>query len=245
MRTKIEKGEFPLLQVTLLPGEEIYAEPGALMTAEADITPITEAGGFMKGLKRLVSGERIFVTRWKNEGSQERQVLLTVPFPGSIVPVDVGESEVLVQRSAFVAAQPDVQTEARFTKKFGAGLFGGQGFVLQSLSGKGTAWFHAGGKILERRLKKGEQLRVVTDHVVGFQETVDFDVKIVPKIGNVLFGGIGLFWATLTGPGKVYLQTMPIRQLALSVYPYMPQPNQSAVSLLNPQDAKLKSKLMR
>jgi uncharacterized protein (TIGR00266 family) len=179
-----------------------------------------EGGGFgsklLAGLKRVVTGESFFITSYVNTGQTKQHVAFAAPYPGKIVPLDLKAlgGEVLCQKDGFLCAAKGVEIDVAFTKKIGTGLFGGEGFILQRLKGDGLAFIHAGGTVIERSLASGESLRVDTGCLVAFLPTVDYDIQFVGGFKNALFGGEGLFLAKLTGPGIVYLQTLPFSRLA-------------------------------
>lgn len=203
------------VSVTLDPGERVRAEPGAMMWMEDGIEMATSTGGgLLKGLKRAIGGESFFITTYTNEGGGPATVGFSADYPGKIVPVDLSRGEVLCQRDAYLCSAHGVEVAVAFTKRFGAGLFGGEGFVLQRLSGDGLAFINAGGHVLERMLAPGELLRVDTGCVVGFEASVDYNIQMMKGVKTMLFGGEGLFFATLRGPGKVWIQTTPFSRLA-------------------------------
>lgn len=224
--------------VTLDPGEAVVAEAGAMMYLENDIEMGTGlsmkrgSGGVFGKLfeagRRAIAGESFFITIFANEGAVRRDCAFAAPYPGHVMPVELGEhgGKILCQKDAFLCAVQGVVVDIAFTKRFGAGLFGGEGFILQRLSsesGQGQAFLHAGGTTVRRELAPGESLRVDTGCIVAFEETVDYSIKMVPGIKNKLFGGEGLFFATLTGPGTIWLQTLPFSRLAGRVYAAAPQ----------------------
>lgn len=173
-------------------------------------------GGIFSGLKRIISGENFFITSFLNTGTGKRNVTFAAPYPGKIIPIHLSEvgGTFLCQRDGFLCAAQGTDISVEFTKRIGAGLFGGEGFILQRLSGDGKVFIHAGGTVLKKELKPGEHLRVDTGCLVAFQPTVNYDIKFIGGFKNVLFGGEGLFYASLTGPGIVYLQTLPFSRLA-------------------------------
>jgi uncharacterized protein (TIGR00266 family) len=213
---KIHGDDMQAVQITLDPGEAVHAEAGAMLFIEDDIEMDTGTqGGLMKGLKRAIVGESFFITTFENCGGKRRDVTFAAPYPGKIIPMDLGATGTwLCQKDAYLCSAYGIDISIAFSKKLGAGLFGGEGFILQKLSGDGLAFAHAGGTILERELAPGETLRVDTGCLVAFQEHVDYDIQFIGGFKNVLFGGEGLFFATLRGPGKIYLQTLPFSRLA-------------------------------
>ena len=219
--------EMQYIEVELDPGEAAVGEAGTMMYMQDGIQMDTVFGdgsqqnsGFMGKLmgagKRLLTGESLFTTVFHNEGSGKRRVAFAAPYPGKIVPVHLSEigGTLICQKDSFLCAAKGVSLGIAFQKKIGVGLFGGEGFIMQRLEGDGWAFVHAGGTLLERTLQAGETLRVDTGCVVAFQPTVDFDIQFVGKIKSAIFGGEGLFFATLSGPGKVWLQSLPLSRLA-------------------------------
>ena len=202
--------------ITLDPGEGVRSESGAMLYMQDGIQMDTGVqGGFWKGIKRKFTGESFFQTTFNNTGNQRSDVAFAAPYPGKIIPIDLAQwQDFICQKEAFLCAANGVDLDIAFTKKLGAGFFGGEGFILQRLSGDGWAFIHAGGTIIEQVLQPNESLRVDTGCVVGFQSTVTYDIQFVGGFKNTLFGGEGLFLATLRGPGKVFLQTLPFNKLA-------------------------------
>lgn len=218
--------EMQYVEVELDPGEAAVGEAGMMMFMQDGIQMDTvfgdgsQQGGLFGKLmgagKRLLTGESLFTTVFHNECQEKRRVAFAAPYPGKIVPVhlaDIGGS-LICQKDSFLCAAKGVSLGIAFQRKLGAGLFGGEGFIMQKLEGDGWSFIHAGGTLVERTLRAGERLRVDTGCVVAFQPTVDFDIQFVGKIKSALFGGEGLFYATLSGPGKVWLQSLPLSRLA-------------------------------
>ncbi len=213
----IHGDDMQLVEVALEPGQSVRAEAGAMTYMEAGIQmQTTTGGGILKGLKRALTGESFFITTFQNTARQPQRVGFAAPYPGKIIPLHLQAigGRFLCQRHAFLCAAQDVEVEIAFTKRLGAGIFGGEGFILQRLQGDGMAFLHAGGTIVEKDLAAGETLRVDTGCLVGMAPGVDYDIQFVGGIKNALFGGEGLFLARLTGPGKVYLQSLPFSRLA-------------------------------
>lgn len=212
--------------VTLDPGETAIAEAGAMMFMEQGIEmnttldPNQQRGGMLgklfAGAKRALSGDSFFVTTFANAASARRRVAFSSPFPGKIKTVNLPEwgGVVIAQKDSFLCAPRGTQVDIAFTRRIGAGFFGGEGFILQRISGDGVAVLHASGALWEKTLAPGEVLRVDTGCIVAMESRVDYDIQMVPGIKTALFGGEGLFFATLTGPGRVMLQTMPFSRLA-------------------------------
>jgi uncharacterized protein (TIGR00266 family) len=219
--------EMQFVEVELDPGEAAIGEAGAMMYMQDGIQMDTvfgdgsqQASGLMGKLlgagKRLLTGESLFTTVFHNEGQGKRRVAFAAPYPGKIIPVDLGQigGTLICQKDSFLCAAKGVSLGIAFQKKLGAGLFGGEGFIMQRLDGDGMAFVHAGGTLQEQVLAPGETLRVDTGCVVAFQPSVDFDIQFVGKIKSAIFGGEGLFFATLRGPGKIWLQSLPLSRLA-------------------------------
>jgi uncharacterized protein (TIGR00266 family) len=200
--------------VPLAPGQEVQAEAGAMLYMAGDVEMDTSMrGGLWGGLRRMVAGESLFMTRFRARGPA--QVAFAAPHPGNVKRLDLdGRSGWLCQRDSFLCATSAIQIDIAFTKRFGAGLFGGEGFILEKLSGSGTAMIHAGGNLVEFDLVAGQSVRVDTGCIVAFEESVRYDIQFVGGFKNALFGGEGLFLAELTGPGKCILQTLPFSRLA-------------------------------
>jgi len=217
--------DMQLVEVTLDQNETVRAEAGTMMYMDQDIKMETgTSGGLLKGFKRMFTGESFFITSFTNEGQNRQKVGFASPYPGKIIPIDLGElpDGFICQKDAFLCAAFGVEIEVTFTKKIGAGIFGGEGFILQHLKGDGLAFVHAGGTIIERRLVPGETLRVDTGCVVGFEPTINYDVNFIGGFKNALFGGEGLFLVNLTGPGRVFLQSLPFSKLVDRVNAALP-----------------------
>lgn len=215
--------------ITLDPGEAVVAEAGAMLYIEDDVEMATSlsmnqddgglVGKLFKAGKRMVTGESFFITFFANEGEQRRDVAFAAPYPGRIIPIELAEhgGEILCQKDAFLCGARGIDVDIAFQRKLGAGFFGGEGFILQKISapdGRGQAFIHAGGSIIQRELASGEHLRVDTGCLVGFDPSVQYDIKWVKGIKNKVFGGEGLCYASLTGPGTVWLQTLPFSRVA-------------------------------
>jgi len=212
--------------ITLDPGEMVLAEAGAMMYMQDGIVmnttldPNAQGGGLMnklfQGAKRALSGDTFFITTFANGASSRRRVAFSSPFPGKIKPVDLREwnGTIIAQKDSFLCAPRGTNVDVAFTRRIGAGFFGGEGFILQRITGDGVAVLHASGAIWEKTLAAGEVLRVDTGCIVAMESQVQYDIQIVPGVKTALFGGEGLFFATLAGPGRVMLQTMPFSRLA-------------------------------
>jgi len=228
--------DMQFVAIELDPREATIAEAGAMMYMEDGIEMETIFGdgsqqqsGLLGSLlgagKRLLTGESLFMTVFANVGPGKSRVAFGAPYPGKVVPIylpDIG-GELVAQKDSFLCAAKGVSIGIAFQKKLGAGLFGGEGFIMQRLSGDGMAFVHAGGTLAERTLQAGETIRVDTGCIVGFQPSVEYDIKFVGGVKSALFGGEGLFFATLRGPGRVWLQSLPFSRLADRVYAAAPQ----------------------
>jgi uncharacterized protein (TIGR00266 family) len=233
---EIHGDDMQFVEVTLDPSEAVVAEAGGLMYMEGGVEMETVFGdgsqsnaGFLGmlagGVKRLLSGEGLFMTVFQNRGTSRCKVAFGAPYPGKIIPIHLSEvgGEVIAQRDAFLCAARGVAVGIAINRRIGSGLFGGEGFILQRLEGDGWAFLHAGGALMSRDLAPGEVLRVDTGCVVAFTRGVDFDIEYVGKIKSALFGGEGLFFSTLRGPGRVWLQSLPLSRLADRIYAAAPQ----------------------
>jgi uncharacterized protein (TIGR00266 family) len=185
-----------------------------------------QQGGFFNKLvgagKRLLTGESLFMTAFTNVSAGKRRVSFAAPYAGKIIPLDLAQmgGKVICQKDAFLCAAKGVSVGIEFQRKLGTGLFGGEGFIMQKLEGDGMAFVHAGGYIMEKQLAPGEVLKVDTGCIVAYTQEVDYDIQFVGGIKNTIFGGEGLFFATLRGPGKVWLQTLPVSRLAARILEY-------------------------
>lgn len=214
--------DMQLVEIELDPGEGVRAEAGAMMYMENGIQMQTQSGSdslggaLFKGFKRMLTGESFFITTFVHAGQGKSRVAFGAPYPGKIIPIDLSTfgGSVLCQKDGFLCAARGIEIEVAFTKKIGAGLFGGEGFILQRLQGDGLAFIHAGGAIIKKELAAGETLRVDTGCLVAFAPTVSYDIQFIGGFKNALFGGEGMFLATVTGPGIVYLQSLPFSRLA-------------------------------
>lgn len=210
--------DIQVVEIELDPQESVRAETGAMLYMEDSIQMETgTGGGLLSGFKRIVTGDSFFITSFSNTASAgKRHIAFAAPYPGKIIPLDLKQmgGEMLCQKDGFLCAAKGIEIEVAFTKKIGAGLFGGEGFILQRLTGDGLAFVHAGGTILEKDLMAGETLMVDTGCLVAFHPNVSYDIQMVSGFKNLLFGGEGLFLAKITGPGKVYLQSVPFSRLA-------------------------------
>ena len=233
MQHRIVGTTMPVLEVLLDPNESIISEAGELswMTSTIQLTTHTQmagGGGFFGAIKRVAGGGTLFMTEYVASG-YPGEVAFATKVPGHILPVDVAPGhEFLVHRHGFLCATPQVQLGVGFQQSLGAGIFGGDGFLLQKISGHGTAWLELSGEVILKELRAGETLRVHPGHVGAFQSSVAFQITRVPGIKNMIFGGDGLFLAALTGPGKIWLQTLPIARLAHQLQEYLPHNREQA-----------------
>ncbi len=208
--------DMQIVEIELDTGEGVRAEAGAMMYMEDGIQMQTSTGGVFSGFKRMLTGESFFITTFLYQGQGKGHVAFGAPYPGKVIPLDLGlfGGQMLCQKDAFLCAARGIDIDVAFTKRLGAGLFGGEGFILQRLVGSGLAFVHAGGTIIERDWGPGQSLRVDTGCLVAFEPSVSYDIQFVGGFRNALFGGEGLFLARLTGPGRVYLQSLPFSRLA-------------------------------
>lgn len=226
MQSRIVGTTMPVLEVLLQPGEAIISEAGELSWMTQTIamqthTQMAGGGGFFGAIKRMAGGGTLFMTEYSAQG-YPGEVAFATKLPGHILPLEIGPGhEYMVHRHGFLCATPQIQLGVGFQQSLGAGIFGGSGFLLQKIWGYGTAWLELSGETVVRDLQPGETLRVHPGHVGAFQASVSFQITRVPGIKNLIFGGDGIFLAALTGPGRVWLQTLPIANLAHSLQPYM------------------------
>lgn len=232
--------EMQYVEIELDPQEAVIAESGSFMMMDDGIKMDTIFGdgsqkdkGFLGKIlgagKRILTGESLFMTAFYNDLTGKRNVSFASPYPGKIIPIDLNEfrGKFICQKDAFLCAAKGVSVGIEFSKKLGRGLFGGEGFIMQKLEGDGMAFVHAGGTMAEKTLQPGETLRVDTGCIVGFTQDVDYDIEFVGGIKNSIFGGEGLFFAKLTGPGKVYIQSLPFSRLAGRVLASVPRGGKS------------------
>ena len=233
MQSRITGTTMPVLEFVLEPNETIISEAGELswMGASIQMTTHTQfagGGGLFGVLKRVAGGGSIFMTEYRAIGAAG-EVAFATKLPGHIVPVEVSPGhEYMIHRHGFLCATPQIQISVGFQQSLGAGIFGGSGCLLQRLSGQGIAWLELSGELVVRDLAAGENLRVHPGHVGAFQSSVSFQITTVRGIKNMIFGGDGLFLASLTGPGRVWLQTLPIAKLAHAIDHYLPHQTREA-----------------
>jgi len=227
--------DMQMVQVELDPGETVIAEAGAMNYMEPDIVFEARMGdgseaesGIMGKLfgagKRALTGESVFMTHFSNQGGVKRHVAFAAPYPGKIIPMDLGRmgGEILCQKDAFLCAASGTRVGIAFQRRLGAGFFGGEGFILQRLQGDGMVFVHASGTIVERQLQ-GETLRVDTGCLVAFESSVDYNIERAGNLKSMFFGGEGLFLATLSGHGRVWIQSLPFSRLADRILAHAPK----------------------
>src|SRR6185295_10603800 len=232
---KIFGDDMQFVEVELDPSEATVAEAGGMMYMDDGIDMETIfgdgsqqqsglLGALMGAGKRLLTGESLFMTVFLNRSAQKRKVAFGAPYPGKIIAIHLSEigGELIAQKDSFLAAAKGVSVGIAFQRKLGTGLFGGEGFIMQRLQGDGWVFAHAGGTLQERTLAAGEMIRVDTGCIVGFQPSVGYEIEYVGKIKSALFGGEGLFFATLRGPGKVWLQSLPLSRMANRIIAAVP-----------------------
>ena len=233
---EIHGEEMQFVEIELDPHEGVVAESGSFMMMDDNITMDTifgDGSGQSKDIlgslfsagKRLLTGESLFMTVFTKASGQKRKISFASPYPGKIITVHLTDfnGEFICQKDAFLCAAKGVSISIEFSKKIGRGLFGGEGFIMQKVQGDGLAFLHASGTVVKRELKAGEMLRVDTGCLVGFSRTVDYDIEFVGGIRNTIFGGEGMFFATLRGPGTVAIQSLPFSRLANRVLAYAPK----------------------
>jgi len=242
---KIIGEDIQVVEIELDPNETVIAEAGAMLYMEDGIQFETKMGdgsqpssGLMGKIfqagSRLLTGESLFMTHFTNRGYGKRKVAYAAPYPGTVMPINLGNiygNQLIVQKDAFLCAAMGTQLAIHFNQRIGAGLFGGEGFILQKLTGDGMAFIHAGGVVIERQLNN-ETLRVDTGCVVGFEPTISFDIQRSGGLKSMIFGGEGLFLATLRGTGRVWIQSMPISKLIQRLAPHGGQANKEGGSVL-------------
>lgn len=211
----------PAVEVSLSRGESMFTQSGGMFYQTEGIKMDTNTrGGLLKGIGRMFAGESMFMATYT--ATQDAKVAFASTVPGSIIPVDVSKGRFTIQKGAFLAAESSVELRTTFNKKMGTGFFGGEGFILQELSGRGIAFLEVDGDAIEMNLAPGEVIKVDTGNLVGFENSVRYEVESVKGLGNILFGEEGLFLTKLTGPGKIILQTMNMNEFALRVGSYIP-----------------------
>jgi uncharacterized protein (TIGR00266 family) len=224
MRYEIHGTVMQSLDVYLSPGESMYTESGGMAWMKGNVEMKTDTrGGLMAGLGRKLAGESLFMTTYTNRDAAESLVVFTPEAPGKIIPVKLGANQsIICQRDSFMCAETTVEVVMHFRKRLGAGFFGGEGFVLQKITGPGYAFLEIPGEVREYNLAAGETMRIDPGHIAFFEPTVNYDIATVKGLTNVLFSGEGLFLATLTGPGRIWLESLPIANLAAKLAKYLP-----------------------
>ncbi|MGX5820120.1 TIGR00266 family protein [Chitinophaga lutea] len=242
---RIHGEEMQIVEIELDPQESAVAESGSFMMMDQEIkmeTLFGDGSGSQQGFfgklmsagKRLITGESLFITAFTNVGHGKKRVSFAAPYPGKIIPMDLHllGGKVICQKDAFLCAARGVNVGIEFQRRLGTGIFGGEGFIMQKLEGDGLAFVHAGGYVIEKELQPGEVLKVDTGCVVAYTQQVDFDIEFIRGVRNMVFGGEGLFFAVLRGPGKVWLQSLPISRLASRVLAYATGPRKEEGSIL-------------
>ncbi len=221
---RIDGSVMQVVSIQLEPGEVVYAESGGMSWMSGNVEMKTGSGGGVgKMLRRAASGESLFITDFFVE-SGRGTVTFASEFPGKVLPFDLNAGEsLIVQKDSFMCAEKSVDLDMHFRKRLGTGFFGGEGFIMQRLTGPGLVFVEVDGEVVEYDLKPGQLLKVDTGHIAAYEPSVDFDVTLLKGLSNILLGGEGLFLGTLRGPGRVWLQTMPMSKLASKVAQFMPQ----------------------
>ncbi len=235
---KIYGNEMQFVEIELDPRESVVAESGSMMMMDNSITmdaifgdgsEKSKSSGFFGMLgnaaKRVITGESLFMTTFTNSGMLKEKVAFAAPYPGKILPMDLRSygGKLICQKDSFLCCAKGISIGIEFTKRLGTGFFGGEGFILQKLEGYGLAFIHAGGTIVKKNLNPGETIKIDTGCLVAMTQNVHYDIEFVGGIKNAVFGGEGLFFATLTGPGEVWIQSLPFSKLASRVYASAPQ----------------------
>ena len=224
MRYEIKGGAFPVVVCELADGEQMITEKGSMVWMSPNMQMDTRGGGLGKMFSKAFSGESIFQNIYTARGAG--MIAFGSSFPGQIKAVTIAPGQdMILQKTAFLAAEPGVELSIHFNKKLGTGLFGGEGFIMQRLSGSGVAFAEIDGELVEYELREGQQIVADTGNVAGFTAGVKMEIQQVPGMKDKLLGGEGLFNTLLTGPGRVWLQTMPISSVAASIRPYIPTGN--------------------
>ncbi len=224
MQYKIIGGTFPVVTCNLSNGESMITESGAMVWMTANMEMATTGGGLGKMFSKAFSGESMFQNIWTANG--DAMIAFGSSFPGRIIPIEIGPGKSwILQKRSFLAAERGVELSMHFNKKAKTGIFGGEGFIMQKLSGSGIAFAEIDGDLVEYDLAPGQQMIVDTGNVAGFEETVSIDAQMVKGAKNILLGGEGMFNTVLTGPGRIWLQTMPISNVAAAIAPMLPNSN--------------------
>lgn len=221
MRYEIKGEPTPVVICHVESGETMITESGSMVWMSPNMEMETSGGGLGKMFSRAFSGENLFQNIYTARG--QGMIAFGSSFPGKIIPLEIGPGrEMILQKKAFLAAERGVDLSIHFNKKLGTGLFGGEGFIMQRLSGQGTAFAEIDGELVIYNLAPGQQMVVDTGNVAGFETTVSMEIRQVPGLKNAFFGGEGLFNTVLTGPGKIWLQTMPVMNVAMAIRPFIP-----------------------
>ncbi len=224
MQYEIKGGSFPVVECKLEDGEKMITESGSMVWMSPNMEMATTGGGVGKMFSKAFSGESLFQNIYTAKGNG--LIAFGSSFPGKILPLEISAGkEFILQKSAFLASEAGVELSIHFNKKLGAGFFGGEGFIMQKLSGSGTAFAEVDGELVFYDLKEGQQIVVDTGNVLGFETSVKMDIQQVKGLKNKLLGGEGFFNTVLTGPGKIWLQTMPLYNVAMAIKPYIPTGN--------------------
>lgn len=224
MRYEITGGSFPVVVCHLQDREKMITESGSMVWMSPNMQMETSGGGLGKMFSRAFSGENMFQNIYTARG--DGMIAFGSSFPGKIVPIEIGPGrDMILQKKSFLAAESGVELSIHFNKKMGSGFFGGEGFIMQRISGRGIAFAEIDGELVKYDLAPGQQIVVDTGNVAGFEPTVSIDIQQVPGLKNMFFGGEGVFNTLLTGPGEVWLQTMPICNVAMAIRPFIPTGN--------------------
>ncbi|MGL4800158.1 MAG: TIGR00266 family protein [Cellulosilyticaceae bacterium] len=226
MRYKIFGNDLPAVSILLNRNESIYTQSGGMAWMDSGIDMDTNMkGGLFKGIGRMFAGESLFMATYTSR-KEDAEIVFASTFPGKIVDLQIGNGrEIIAQKDAFLCGEQGIELNVEFTKRFSAGLFGGEGFILQRISGQGTVFLEVAGSVVERELAPGEVIKVDTGNVVAFERGVRYEIETVKGFKNIFFGGEGLFLTRLTGPGKVWLQTITMQNFANRIIPFMPVSN--------------------
>lgn len=223
MQYKIFGNDLPAVSIKLNRGESVYTQSGGMAWMDSGITMDTNLkGGLFKGIGRMFSGESLFMATY-TASKADSEIVFASTFPGAIIDLNISKGqEIIAQKDAFLCAEQGVDLSVEFTKKFSAGLFGGEGFILQRISGNGKVFLEVAGSVVKRELAAGEVIKADTGNVVAFERNVRYEIEMVKGFKNIFFGGEGLFLTKLTGPGTVWLQTITIQNFASRIIPFIP-----------------------
>ena len=225
LRYEIFGANLPAVSVKLNQGESMYTQSGGMVWMDNGINMETNMkGGLMKGLGRMISGDSLFIATYTSM-MPDQEITFASSFPGSITHIELNGNSIIAQKTSFLCAQQGITLSVHLNRSLGSGLFGGEGFVLQKMTGVGHLFLEIDGSLVERVLRPGEKIKVDTGNVAAFEESVQYQAEMVKGFKNILFGGEGLFLTTLTGPGKVWLQTMTLPTFAKQLMPYLPKPS--------------------